>query len=156
MVDLAELLRRPEVKMLELKRGLSSPAGVLRTVVAFANVAGGTLLIGLEDGTRQVRGIAEPLDLEERLASLIADSVEPRLVPDLEVIPWRKTHVVAVQVHPSGNRPHHLRREGPAGGTYVRVLLFGIERLRHFSDAWIQVGRFAGKASATRKLFEGV
>jgi ATP-dependent DNA helicase RecG len=220
-MDLAELLRRPEGKMLELKRDLSSPAGVLRSVVAFANTAGGTLLIGVEDGTRHVRGIADPLDLEERLASLIADSVEPRLVPDLEVIPWRRTHLVAVQVYPSGNRPHHLRREGPAGGTYVRVgstnrradaeliaemrrysrgegfdeqampdldseaidfraasesfagirplsrrdlttlrlitkhqgrrvptvggvLLFGIERLRHFPDAWIQVGRFAG------------
>lgn len=120
-MDLLELLRRPEGKTLELKRDLSSPLGVLRTIVAFANTAGGTVLLGVDDGTRDVRGIEDPLAFEERLASMIADSVEPRLVPDLEVLPWRSTHVVAVSVYPSGARPHHLRREGPERGTYVRV-----------------------------------
>jgi len=42
---LIELLKRPEGKTLELKRDLSSPQGVLKTIVAFANTAGGTLLI---------------------------------------------------------------------------------------------------------------
>jgi predicted HTH transcriptional regulator len=120
-VDLVDLLKRPEGKTREFKRDLSSPDGVLRTVVAFANTAGGTLLIGVEDTTRHVRGVREPLDLEERLASLISDSVLPRLLPDLEILPWRSTHVLAVQVHPSAGRPHHLRREGPDAGVYVRV-----------------------------------
>jgi ATP-dependent DNA helicase RecG len=120
-MDVVELLRRPEGKTLELKRDLSSPKGVLRTVVAFANTAGGTVLLGVSDGTRHVRGIENPLAFEERLANLIADSIEPRLVPDLEVLPWRSTHVVAILVYPSGTRPHHLRGEGPERGTYVRV-----------------------------------
>lgn len=120
-MDLVEALKQPEGKTLEFKRDLSSPDGALRTIVAFANTAGGTLLLGVEDRTRHVRGVAEPLELEERLASLISDSILPRLVPDLEVLPWRRTHVVAVQVHPSGSRPHHLRREGLEGGVYVRV-----------------------------------
>ncbi len=55
-MDLTELLRRPEGKTLELKRDLSSPSGVLRTLVAFANTAGGALLIGDEDGTRPGAG----------------------------------------------------------------------------------------------------
>lgn len=46
-----ELLRRPEGKTLEFKRDLSSPDGVLRTLVAFANSAGGVVLIGVEDDT---------------------------------------------------------------------------------------------------------
>jgi ATP-dependent DNA helicase RecG len=103
-VDLHELLKRPEGKTLEFKRDLSSPDGALRTLVAFADTSGGTLLIGVEDGTRHVRGVREPLDLEERLASLISDSIVPRLVPELEIIPWRRTHVVAVQMHPSAAR----------------------------------------------------
>lgn len=220
-MDLLQLLRRPEGKTLEFKRDLSSPDGVLRTVIAFANTAGGIVLIGVEDRTRDVRGVTDPLSLEERLASLISDKVQPHLLPDLEILPWRDTHVVAVQVHPSASRPHHLRREGEARGTYVRVgstnrradaeliselrryaraesfdeqampdldsealdfraasecfapvrtltrpdletlklmtrhqgrrvptiggmLLFGRERDRHFPDAWIQVGQFAG------------
>jgi len=120
-MNLVEVLKRPEGKTLEFKRDLSSPDGVLRTVVAFANTAGGTLLIGVEDATRHVRGVKSPLDLEERLASIISDSIAPRLAPELEILPWRSTHVLAVQVYPSPGRPHHLQGEGPQAGVYVRV-----------------------------------
>ena len=120
-MNLTELLKRPEGKTLEFKRDLSSTAGVLRTVVAFANSAGGTLLIGVEDGTRHVRGVADPLSLEERLANLLSDSIVPRLVPDMEVLPWRNTNVVAVQVYPSPGRPHYLQAAGIEAGVFVRV-----------------------------------
>lgn len=116
-----DLLKRPEGKTLEFKRDLSSPDGVLKSLVAFANTAGGTVLIGVEDRTRHVRGVSDPLDLEERLANLISDHIAPRLVPELEIVPWRRTHVVVVQVHASPVRPHFLRREGLDTGVYVRV-----------------------------------
>ena len=70
-MDLTELLLRPEGKTLEFKRDLSSPTGVLRTVVAFANTSGGAILIGVDDGTRAVRGVSDPLALEERVASFV-------------------------------------------------------------------------------------
>jgi predicted HTH transcriptional regulator len=220
-MDLVALLKRPEGKTLEFKRDLSGPEGALKTIVAFANTAGGTLLVGVEDGTGHVRGVADPLDLEERLANLISDHIAPRLVPEIEILPWRRTQVVAVQVHPSPTRPHYLQRDGAETGVYVRVgstnrradrelvdelrrfsrgeafdeqpmpgldsealdfraasesfaglrklaprdletlrlvtehqgrkvptvggtLLFGRDRDRHFPDAWIQAGRFAG------------
>ncbi len=120
-MDLLNALRRPEGKTLEFKRELSSPDSVLRTVVAFANTAGGVIFFGVEDGSRHVRGIAEPLALEERLASLITDSISPRLLPDLEILSYGKTQVVAVQVFPSPTRPHYVTRSGLHGGTYVRV-----------------------------------
>jgi predicted HTH transcriptional regulator len=50
------------------KRDLSGPDRVLRTIVAFANTAGGTVLVGVEDRTGHVRGVAEPLDLPIRIA----------------------------------------------------------------------------------------
>ncbi len=120
-MDLTELLRQPEGKTLEFKRDLSSPEGALRTVVAFANTSGGTLLIGVEDGTRRVKGVSDPLAMEERLANLLSDSILPRLVPELEVVPWRRTQLVAVAVHPSYSRPHYLKSAGPERGVYVRV-----------------------------------
>ena len=215
------MLRRPEGKDLEFKRDLSSPARALRTVVAFANTTGGTILIGVEDRTAHVRGVEHPLDVEERAASLISDSVRPRLLPDLQILTFRNLQVLAVHVHPSPARPHFIAREGLQAGTYVRVgstnrladgsliaemqrfaagdsfdeqplpaldseaidfraaseffaaarkltrhnletlrlvtrhqgrlvpttggvLLFGVDRLVHFPDAWIQAGRFAG------------
>ena len=120
-MDLIDLLKRDESKTLEFKRDLSSPNGVLRTIVAFANTAGGVLLLGVEDTTRNVRGVEEPLAMEERLANLISDNILPRLIPDIEVLPWRRTHVLAIQVHPSSVRPHYLKSTGLEGGTYVRV-----------------------------------
>ena len=62
-----------------------------------------------------------PRQLEERMANLISDHIAPRLVPEIEILRWRRTKVLAVQVHPSANRPHYLKREGPDGGVYVRV-----------------------------------
>ena len=53
-MDLVELLKRPEGKTLEFKRDLSAPEGALKTIVAFANTAGGTLLLGVEDKSRIV------------------------------------------------------------------------------------------------------
>ncbi len=120
-MNLIDLLKRTESKTLEFKRDLSSPNGVLRTIVAFANTAGGVLLLGVEDTTRNVRGVEEPLAIEERLANLISDNILPRLIPDIEVLPWRRTHVLAIQVHPSSVRPHYLKSTGLEGGAYVRV-----------------------------------
>ncbi|MBS0420118.1 MAG: putative DNA binding domain-containing protein [Proteobacteria bacterium] len=120
-MNLNELLKQPEGKTLEFKRDLTSPEGALRTIVAFANTAGGTLLVGVEDRTRHVRGVADPLGAEERLANLLSDNVLPRLVPELEVLPWRRTNVLAVQVYPSYSRPHYLKSAGAERGVYVRV-----------------------------------
>jgi predicted HTH transcriptional regulator len=221
-VDLVSLLSRHEGKTLEFKRDISSPEGVLKAIVAFANTSGGIIVFGVEDRTRRVKGLADVLAEEARLANLIADSISPKMVPSIEVLPWRKTQTLAVEIYPSPNRPHHLNRLGPAAGVFVRVgstnrradsflieemrrynqvssfdeqpmpdlnseaidfraaseyfkpirkltphglqslkltasyqgrivpttggvLLFGAARLRHFPDAWIQAGRFAGR-----------
>ena len=120
-MDLVTLLSRPEGKTLEFKRDLSSPEGALKAIVAFANTSGGTLLIGVSDGAGGVKGVPDVLREEERLANLIADSISPKLVPSIEVMPWRKTHVLGVEVYPSSSRPHYLNRIGPEQGVFIRV-----------------------------------
>jgi len=49
-MDIHSLLAAPESKTLEFKRDLSSPKPILKTLVAFANTAGGTLIIGRKAG----------------------------------------------------------------------------------------------------------
>ena len=118
---LEDLKTRPEGKTLEFKSDASSPLPILRTLCAFANTAGGTLLVGIEDRTGDVRGVSEPLDMEERLASIIADGISPRLLPEIEIVPWRDTHVVAVRVYVGPSRPYHVTSLGPQEGAYVRL-----------------------------------
>ena len=120
-MSLVELLKRNEGKTLEFKRDLSSPEGILKCLVAFANTAGGIVAIGVEDGAKRVRGVPDVLRAEEKLANLVSDSIRPRLIPDIEVVPWRKLNVLTVQVYPSNTRPHYLERLGPENGVFIRV-----------------------------------
>ena len=63
-MNIVNLLKQSEGKTLEFKRDLSSPTNILRTIIAFANTAGGVLIIGVEDVTHYVVGIKEPHELE--------------------------------------------------------------------------------------------
>lgn len=119
-MNLVQILQQSEGKTLEFKRDLSSSQGFLRTVVAFANTAGGTILIGIEDGTRYVSGVADPLEAEERVASLISDNVSPLVLPDIEILRHRSRNVISVRIYPSSNRPHFLGSDVNAGA-FVRV-----------------------------------
>ena len=118
---ITQLITMPEGKTLKFKRDLSSPKNMLKTLVAFANTAGGRLIIGLEDESREVLGVENPLDEEERLCNLIADSIEPRLVPNVEMVSFEDKTLLSVEVYPSGSRPHWLKKEGPEEGVYVRL-----------------------------------
>jgi len=115
------LLTRHEGKTLEFKACLVSPTPFLKTLVAFANTAGGTVLFGVADRTRRVTGVDHPLELEARIANLVSDSIRPRLAPEIEVLPWRRTHLVAVRVFPSPLAPHYLRKLGHEQGVFIRV-----------------------------------
>ena len=120
-MDLVALLSRHEGKNLEFKTDLSSPESVLRSIVAFANTSGGILLVGVEDRTRKVAGVKDVLTEEARLANLIADCIAPRLMASLEVLPWRKVQVLALEIPPSPNRPHYVAKLGLEAGAYIRV-----------------------------------
>jgi len=106
------LLQQPEGKTLEFKRDLSSPRNVLKTLVAFANAAGGCLVIGVDDA-RQVLGVSDPLDEEARICNLIADGISPRLVPSVELASVGDRTLLIVEVFPSSARPHYLNSLGP-------------------------------------------
>ena len=120
-MNLTELLARHEGKDQEFKQDLSSPDSVLRSIIAFANTSGGTVLIGVEDKTRRVRGLKDVLLEEERLTNLVSNQIEPRLVPEIEILSWRRTNVLVVHVYPSPSRPHYLKKLGLSEGVFVRV-----------------------------------
>jgi predicted HTH transcriptional regulator len=139
MDPVSDLLARHEGKTLEFKRDLSARDSILRTIVAFANGAGGTLLVGVEDRTRRVRGVPHPTLEGERLANLVTDGIDPRVVPEIEIVPWRRAHLLLVRVFPSPLRPHHLQRLGPERGCYVRV---GATNRRADAAQIAEIGRF--------------
>jgi len=92
-----QLLKQPEGKTLEFKQDLSSPKPMMKAIVAFANTAGGRLIIGLSDD-RKILGVDDPLSQEERLCSMIADSIAPRLVPNIEMVTIKNKTILIAEV----------------------------------------------------------
>jgi predicted HTH transcriptional regulator len=116
-----DLLARHEGKTLEFKRDASSPGPLLRTLSAFSNTAGGTLLLGVKDRSRQVIGVRDPLDMEERIMNVASDGIRPQILPEVEVLPCRGKSLVAVTVFPGPLRPYYVRTLGREKGSYVRL-----------------------------------
>ena len=51
------LISRNEGKTLEFKENTKSLSKIINTIIAFANTAGGTLIIGIKDSTITVKGL---------------------------------------------------------------------------------------------------
>lgn len=99
LVNVPELLAAPEGKTLEFKRDLSSLTPILKTLVAFSNTSGGTLVIGVED-TGAVVGVANVLREEERLSNAIADSIRPIMTPEIDLVSHDGRTLLFVRVPP--------------------------------------------------------
>ncbi|MBM4086254.1 MAG: transcriptional regulator, partial [Planctomycetes bacterium] len=115
-----DLLARDEGKTLEFKENCRPLDRIVRTAVAFANTAGGSIVIGVKDKTREVTGVADPLTDEGRLANAFAEGIRPLLIPDIQVQAWRNCQVLVVTV-PHAVGPYFVRSEGPEAGVYVRL-----------------------------------
>jgi predicted HTH transcriptional regulator len=113
-------LAEAEGKTLEYKRDLSSPERLTRTLVAFANSAGGSVVIGVADD-RSVLGVADPDGDEHRLSNLILNRVEPRLLPTIERLTVAGQTLLVARVHPATRPPHWVAAEGEDEGVYVRL-----------------------------------
>ncbi len=104
---------------LEFKENAKSLLGIIKTVVAFANTSGGILIVGVKDKPREIVGIANVLQEEERIANAINDSVAPLIIPDIEIHTYRNCELIIIRV-PHSAGPLYLKAEGPERGVYIR------------------------------------
>ena len=139
MQPIEEQLLQTEGKQLEFKRDLSSPKPLLKTLIAFANTAGGQLIIGVADNG-EVIGVVDPLAEEERLTNLIADAIAPRLLPNIELFTVAGKTLLRVEVFLSNSRPHYLKSLGPEQGVLVRL---GSSNRQADSQLIAELGRLA-------------
>lgn len=95
---LQELLLNNEGKNLEFKESAQSLNGIIKTVAAFANTAGGTLVIGIKDKTKEIVGLSNPLEDETRIINTLADSITPLILPSVEIQTYRNKFLILIQV----------------------------------------------------------
>lgn len=115
-----ELLAKEEGKTLEFKENTTSLQKIIQTIVAFANTAGGTLVVGIQDKTKEITGLKNILQEEERLASVIADSITPQLIPSLQLHTLRGRDLLIISV-PHSFGPYYVKQKGLNDGTYIRL-----------------------------------
>lgn len=118
-MDIKQLLTTSEGKTLEFKRDTSALKQIMKTIVAFANTAGGVIVIGREDDGN-IAGVENPLQVEEQLSSAIADSIAPMIMPDIEIVSVAGKALLCICVaHWPG--PFYLKSEGDERGVYIRL-----------------------------------
>ncbi len=114
-----DLLAKNEGKTLEFKENAKPLAKIVQTIIAFANTAGGTIVIGVKDQSKEVVGVQNILQEEERLANAIADSITPLITPTIQLTSWRQRDLIVVQV-PYAIGPYYLTSKGVERGTFIR------------------------------------
>ena len=115
----SHLLLQPESKILEFKRDISSLEPILKTIVAFANTAGGTLIIGRgAEGT--LLGVKDIFRVEEAIANSIADSIRPALLPEIEIATVDDRDFLVIKVS-YWKGPFYLKKAGIPNGVYIRL-----------------------------------
>lgn len=110
-MNLEILMNQPEGRRLEFKQQLNKPQEFAKTIVAFANDAGGELIIGVQDAPRRLVGVPEDelFTLEEQISSIIFDYCQPIIVPEISFQQVESVHLIRVRIHRGSNFPYHLK-----------------------------------------------
>lgn len=119
MMEISELIKQPESKVLEFKQDLSSLSPILKTIVAFANTAGGILVIGLSNNGSIV-GVSNVFKAEETIANAIADSIFPTILPEIEIATVHEKSLLLIKVS-HWRAPFYIKKEGIPNGVYIRL-----------------------------------
>ena len=123
--DIQELIDEGEGFEIEFKRKVSTPEKIARTMIAFANTKGGTILFGVDDD-HSIVGIGsekEEIDMIRTAGDFYCD---PPIQPEIEIVACKGKDVIAVQVPESEQKPHSLfndtaETEQDGTNVYIRV-----------------------------------
>ena len=108
--ELLRLIRGGEDTFLELKVKLSNSEKIAQEIVALANTGGGVIVFGVNDQLR-IEGVDNPESVQEELARICREDIEPPLVPFIDRIAFDSgRRVVALDVE--GKRRPYRTSDG--------------------------------------------
>ena len=123
-MSLEKEIKLGESRTLEFKQELPRESHKwLKTIVAFANGAGGRFVIGIND-ERQVVGLpahADIFKLKDSIADAIAQACKPQIVFDIYQESVKDRVVLVVEVFPGNSTPYYLKKFGIENGTFIRL-----------------------------------
>ena len=116
--ELLALISKGESSKLEFKKDDNfRPDVVAREIVAFANMNGGQILIGVDDN-RDISGI-QSFTQEWLMDTIIGRYVEPQIIPDFEIIEIDKKKVAVITI-PTGIAKPYVLNHNDRKDIYLR------------------------------------
>ena len=122
-MNINELIAQPEGRRLEFKGELPTNSDIAKTIVAFANDAGGDIYIGINDKPRQIIGLPENelTQIEEQISNMIYDRCYPTILPEVSFLSVEEKHLIRICIYRGSMPPYYLKEKGKLKGTYIRV-----------------------------------
>lgn len=108
---LREIIAGGESSTVEFKRKFTTADKFAREIIAFANTAGGYLLVGVDDDGSIV-GVESEKETEALLLQSMVQIV-PEIDYEIEIVEIQFRDVVVIQIPPSVNKPHRLISDDP-------------------------------------------
>lgn len=102
MSDIKKLIAKGEYKTVEFKAALPKGNNLAKTVIAFSNMAGGKIVMGVEDKTGRIIGINdnEAIDFPDKISNIIYDRCNPSILPEIYVVQINGATVLVVEIFP--------------------------------------------------------
>lgn len=122
-MPVSKFIDQPEGRRLEFKGELPANSDIAKTIVAFANDAGGDIYIGINDNPRDILGLPEEelIKMEERISNLIYDRCYPTILPEISFLTVEDKYLIKVSIYKGSMPPYYLKEKGKLKGTYIRV-----------------------------------
>lgn len=122
-MDIKEIVKNGENKTIEFKEVIPNSKKISQTAVAFANGAGGKILIGITDD-RKIVGIDEKQDIFkiiDDLNTIIYDSCYPNINTDIYTENKDNKTILVIEVFPGNLKPYYIKSMGKENGVYIRI-----------------------------------
>lgn len=114
-MEIFELLEDDEKENVEFKTSLSEIDEILKTISAFSNKRGGTILVGVTND-RNIVGVDIGRNTLENLANDIKRETDPQIFPFIDYSKLNDKTIISIEVSESTSKPVFYRDK-----SYIRV-----------------------------------
>lgn len=107
--ELLTLINQDEGAKLEFKQDDLRPETMAKEIVAFANMNGGIILVGVDEDDKNISGVQRENFQAWLMDTVIGRHVHPFVLPDYEEVTTDEGTVAVVEIHQGNSKPYVLR-----------------------------------------------
>ena len=83
---------------------------IAKEICALSNTEGGRIFFGLDDHGK-IQGVENPQELEQRVCQLCSTTIQPAVIPIIEITRVEKKHVLIVHINNGPQKPYAVKQQ---------------------------------------------